>query len=81
LLSILKILLRIFRIFNTEYSIGYSSLTEFLTEMGHYTEAIKKNILNYLTILASSQKKAKAISKKLLFPFIGATCKVETVRF
>ena len=36
----------------------YSSLTELLTEMGHYTEAIKR----YLTILASCQKKAKAIS-------------------
>ena len=36
----------------------YSSLTELLTEMGHYTEAIKR----YLTILASSHKKAKAIS-------------------
>ena len=37
----------------------YSSLTELLTEMGHYTEAIKR----YLTIIASSQKKANAISK------------------
>jgi len=42
----------------------YSSLTELLTEMGHYTEAIKR----YLTILAFSQKKA---SRKSHFQLWG----------